>query len=457
MGRTPGVGALAARHPHPRLPDLVQRVPGDLPPVGALADRLGGLAAARALSLCFMLAATCLLWGTTARLFGRRAAYFAAGLFAVLGPTLHLGAFATYDAMALFLLALAAWCASAARDKEDATGWMMACAGALALANATKYASALFDPIVLLMAVLSACPRPGGKVALRRGALLITCLAGSLALLLRLGGSWYIVGISQTTTQRPSGQDPIGKVLSESWQWTAVVAGAALVAVLLSLIKRNGRSVTWLIAVLAGSALLVPAEQARIQTTVSLGKHVDFGAWFACIAAGYALAGLAALPRPRIVQAAVAAVLGLALIPAAASGVLQARAQVKWPGATQLVRYLRPITSHGGHFLAETDDVPEYYLPGTSWRQWSNTFSITHENGDVAFVHGTIGPYQQAIRQHYFSVVILNFGETKSMDIQIAAALRQNPGYKLVKYVPYTGPVRGNYVIWRYEPGTGSP
>ena len=34
------------------------------------------------------------------------AAFFAAALFAVLGPTLHLGAFATYDAMALFLLAL---------------------------------------------------------------------------------------------------------------------------------------------------------------------------------------------------------------------------------------------------------------------------------------------------------------------------------------------------------------
>src|ERR1700689_1538 len=41
------------------------------PPVGALADSVGGLAAARILSLCFMLAVTTLLWATTSRLFGQ--------------------------------------------------------------------------------------------------------------------------------------------------------------------------------------------------------------------------------------------------------------------------------------------------------------------------------------------------------------------------------------------------
>ena len=79
------------------------------PPLGALADSVGGLAGARLLSLCFMLAATAALWGTTSRLYGKRAAFFAAGLWAVLGPTLHLGAFATYDAMSLCLLAVACW------------------------------------------------------------------------------------------------------------------------------------------------------------------------------------------------------------------------------------------------------------------------------------------------------------------------------------------------------------
>ena len=94
------------------------------PPLGALADSVGGLAGARLLSLAFMLGTTVLLWGVTSRLFGRRAAFFAAALFAVAGPTLHLGAFATYDAMSLFLLALAAWLVvGAPNSRRRLAGW----------------------------------------------------------------------------------------------------------------------------------------------------------------------------------------------------------------------------------------------------------------------------------------------------------------------------------------------
>jgi hypothetical protein len=75
------------------------------PPIGAIADSLGGLAAARLLSLIVMLGVTSFAWGTANRLLGdRRVSFFAAALFAVLAPTLHLGSFATYDAPALLLL-----------------------------------------------------------------------------------------------------------------------------------------------------------------------------------------------------------------------------------------------------------------------------------------------------------------------------------------------------------------
>src|ERR1700691_5692241 len=42
------------------------------PPIAAVADRLGGLTAARLLSLIFMLAVTFLVWGTANRLFADR-------------------------------------------------------------------------------------------------------------------------------------------------------------------------------------------------------------------------------------------------------------------------------------------------------------------------------------------------------------------------------------------------
>jgi hypothetical protein len=62
------------------------------PPLGALADTYGGLAAARLLSLGFMLGATSLLYHVTHRIFGSRSAFFSAALFAGLGVTQFLGA-----------------------------------------------------------------------------------------------------------------------------------------------------------------------------------------------------------------------------------------------------------------------------------------------------------------------------------------------------------------------------
>src|SRR5580658_4353532 len=88
--------------PLPQFPAYFSGAPVLYPPLGALADSVAGLTGARVLSLVFMLGATVTLWATTGRLFGRRAAFFAAALFAALGPTLHLGAIATYDARSIF-------------------------------------------------------------------------------------------------------------------------------------------------------------------------------------------------------------------------------------------------------------------------------------------------------------------------------------------------------------------
>ena len=175
------------------------------PPIGALADSLGGLTAARLLSLAFMLGATALLWSAASRLYGSRAAFFAAALFAVCGPTLHLGSFATYDAMAVFLIALAAWCVIGAGDSGDATGRMVAAGAVLALANAAAYSSVLFDPIVILLALLTAFPKPGGKVAARRIAILLVVLVTLLLVGLLIGGSSYVGGFERTTLMRVPG------------------------------------------------------------------------------------------------------------------------------------------------------------------------------------------------------------------------------------------------------------
>ena len=398
------------------------------PPVGAIADSLGGLAAARLLSLLFMLGVTSFVWGTTIRLLAdQRAAFFAAALFAALAPTLHLGSYATYDAPALLLLAAATWCASRARGSEKATRRMVAAGILLALANATKYATALYDPTVLCLIVLSSWAEAGRREAVRRAAVLAGSAATVLGALLFLGGPGYLAGIRVTTTGRAHGTATASLVFADAWSWTAVALIPAVAAVVLCVARRRW-SQALLLAVLGLSALLAPADQARIQTTTSLNKHVDFGAWFAVIAAGYLLS---ILSRRRVVLAASLA----ALVPVAAMGTAQARAMIDWPDEAGLVKVVRPLTAHGGHFLVETNDVLQYYLPDTTWRQWSST-------ADKSLAY-----YQRAIARHYFSVVVLNFNQTPAADDAISFALSTTSGYRLAAKLRSGNTV---FYVWDY-------
>jgi hypothetical protein len=386
------------------------------PPIGAIADSLGGLAAARLLSLIFMLGVTSLVWGTANRLLGdRRVSFFAAALFTALAPTLHLGSFATYDAPALLFLAMATWFAAGARTGQHATRRIIAAGILLALANAAKYATVLYDPTVLCVTIASSWPDAGWKVALRRAAFLVGIAAAVLAALLALGGPGYLTGIRVTTTGRAHGTAAASLVFADAWSWTAVVLVPAVIAAVACAVRWHWPQAL-LLAVLALSALLAPADQARIQTATSLNKHVDFGAWFAAIAAGYLLSSLS---RRRVVLVLLLA----ALIPVTSVGTAQADAMIDWPDVTGLVKVVRPMTDHGGHFLVETTDVLLYYLPGTTWRQWSNT-----QDDDLEY-------YQQALARHYFSVVILSFNQTPSADYAIALDLATAGGYQLAAKV----------------------
>jgi hypothetical protein len=440
--------------PIPPFPTFFSGAPVVYPPIAALADSIGGLSGARILSLCFMLGATCLLWGTTSRLYGRRAAFFAAGVWSVLGPTLHLSAFATFDAMSLFLVALAAWLATGARTREDSTGWILGATAALALANAAKYASAIFDPAVLGMACFCAFPRPGGKVAIRRAALMVTCLTGVLAVLVKLAGLYYAVGIRETTLTRLEGSNTIGQVLGESWGWVGIALVLAFTGAALGMATESSWGQKLLLVMLAGTGLLAPIQQAHIHTTTSLDKHVDFGAWFAMIAGGYAVDRLLKFIRPHAVRAAAAAGCVIALIVPAAIGLSQAKVLFDWPDTSKFLTDLAPyVDNTSGHILVETPSIPEYYLPaGSQWWRWSSTWNIREPDRKSVGSQGVGRPgswgiYQHYIAEHYFSVIALNDNATRELDEQIAAELTSMPKvYRLARQFEY-GNI-GVYRIW---------
>ncbi len=431
------------------------------PPLAALADSVGGLAAARLLSLLFMLGATALLWAVAGRLFGRRAAFFSCALFALSGPALHLGSFATYDAMSVFLLALASWLVVSAPEASEAAGRMALAGVVLALANATAYSCTLFDPVVILLALLTAWPA-GARLAIRRVGALVTVTAALLIAAILLGGTSYTSGIRQTTLERAAGSAPVTSVLSNTWTWTGVILVLAAGAIIASAVTRGGARQTWLLAILAAAALAGPLEQANLHTLDALNKHIGLGLWFAAIAAGYTVATfIAAAPDGRSRAYTTGACVAALTFPISL-GITQSYAfDTSWPDSASFTAIFRPLTTRiSGPLLVEDPSIAEYYLPeGHNWQRWSSTRNIVLPTGaNIAHPSRTAGvtgdgnaaAFARYISRHYFALVALNYADTITLDHTIKADLTR-AGYRVLQVVPY-GINHGTYIIYGYEP-----
>ncbi len=428
----------------PDFPSYFSGSPAIYPPIGALADSIGGLTAARALSLCFMLGVTGLLWSTAGRLYGQRAALLAAALFATLAGTQFLGAFATFDAMALFLLALATWLGIRSADCQFPARFALLITGGvtMAVADAAKYATALFTPVVVVVVASAVWRLRGVRAGLAAalavaGSWLVLVTAGVLA-----GGRDYWQGVTTSTLHRPQSDVTVTTVLQHAYVWTSLIAVLAVLGAVLA--ARSEARGKLLPAFLAAAAFLAPAEQARLHTTVSLQKHVVFGAWFAAIAAGYAMARMSRVDPGRGWAAVMA-------LPIAASTLFGSMGQAAalyhvWPNSAALVRMLRSaVHSHPGNYLAEDYDVEAYYLRAdVPWQMWSSTYYFRYP--------GTLPgapSFEAAISRHYFSLVIMDFGDTAAADREITADMRRSGGY-------YVMARAGRFTVWALrEPAPG--
>jgi hypothetical protein len=461
---------------HAAMPNVASFMSGSpvvYPPLAALADDIGGLAGARILSLAFMLVATTALHGVTRRLLASRpAAFFAAALFAWLGTAQFLGAFATYDAMALMLLALATWLGVRAVELDDA-GWRytLVCSAGLcmAVADAAKYAAALFNPVVIVVVALVAWRADGRKAALdTAGAILLTA-ALPLTIGYDLGGSQYAQGISTTTLERAASTATVKQVLDLSAHTTGVIAVLAVLGGLLITVRRPGWITVLLTWTLVGAEFLAPAEQARIHTLTSLFKHVTYGAWFACVIGGYLLAELPALLArlsrtsrapgagfwPRWALMVGTATGAVAVLAAGVFGMTVANAQYStWPDSRTMIADLSKLVRPTGIYLVEDPNVVTYYLRK----------QVPFENVDDTYVFYYTDPqthqrlmndpaYADAIRRGYFAGIVLAFGDTFATDQVIVNDIDQDHTYRLVDIVPYRdsyGP--SQYMIWLRAP-----
>ena len=83
----------------------------------------------------------------------------------------------------------------------------------LALANATKYATAVLDPAVVALAAITVVKRRGLKPGLVRGGYLAAGTLGLVSALLALGGPDYLSGVLSTTLSRAHGSKPASLIL----------------------------------------------------------------------------------------------------------------------------------------------------------------------------------------------------------------------------------------------------
>jgi 4-amino-4-deoxy-L-arabinose transferase-like glycosyltransferase len=437
-------------HGTPLPQDSLSGAPILYPPLGALADSAGGLAGARLLSLVFMLGATALLYWTASRLFGRSAGLIAAAIFVAMGPTTDMSAWATYDPMAIFVMALSAWLAVRAARSRASEVWIILAAAVMVLGDATKWAGALWNPVIVALVVLTA---PGSwPLALSRGARLVSyAVAIATPALFLLGGKFYLYQVTTSTTQRTAGGNAPLAVLWNAAPLLAIVLVLALLAVLLSWREHGGRR-TVLCAALCLAVLLAPIVQAHDHTTVSMYKHVVFGAWFAAAPAGYALSKAQVVNAAKGWRVGLAAVIFTCLVGyGQASGLFGF-----WPNTTPLMAAVKRYLPARGTSLMQNGDqmVAYYYLfhDDTQATQPRILTSYAIPAADISVM----------IRNHDLSMIETDTGTgippgSLQQSVVASPVVMRQAGYRRVAHIRWRDPngAVGWFTVWALGRGAG--
>ena len=455
------------------------------PPLGAVADSLGGLAGARILSVAFMVGATILLYLTASSLLGRTEAIIATALWAATEPVYRL-TFATYDPMSVFLVALSAWLAVEAGCRRR-RGPLVASAAALALANATAYPSLVIDPVVIAFAFFALLPWIGARRAGYWAAWFTAAWLALFSLLITLSGTWAGIGFTVLNRKVNDYQLPL-LVLGDIARYSGFIIVTGLIGAAIAM-RAEQHWLRGLLVVLGATSLLVPVAQFYFQTAWALEKHLAFGIWLASMAAGYGclMAGRwiarGVSARPSLVASAGVMVLSSVL---AADWLLASASLHEWPNATSFVAAFRPAVArtNGLIFASSQKRVAQYYaeqgskwwlwqarglllnperVPRSDWRSYYATHVAAGRYDLIALFYAAprSGPGLSAAtapgslgRAVYSELLSLKSLKPAEPGVPaLTRALGRDRSYRLVAVGPYDGSdANGIYAIWQRTP-----
>jgi Dolichyl-phosphate-mannose-protein mannosyltransferase len=418
------------------------------PPLAAAADSAGGLAAARALSLIIMLATSAVVYLIGSRAFGRVAGVLGALVFAVCGLVVHYGAFATFGPPSLFLLVTATW--AALRIRGGSPAWLPACAVLLTAANATKYATLAWDPVVVAIIVLHGWDRARWQAIGRAASVAATVAVLDLGFVM-FGGSAYARGIVVTTLFRSihwGAPSSAASVLARAFTLTGTLLLPAMAGVIMSILTRKPPTMIIFLGLLVLAAILAPIEQARIHQLGSLDKNMAYGLPFAAIAAGYALSAGSHWLAQRHARGGVVAAAGVIVVVLAV--MLSGRfAKVQFRGqgiavAARVVAAIKHSYRPGTLVLSDgASRVEQYYLPAIPPSAWVRGYTHTAQQRTRL---------ADQIRSCLVSVVVLQMsGHTYHQpdDPAIVGLLDRADSYQLATVARY-GEFRTD--VWELKP-----
>jgi 4-amino-4-deoxy-L-arabinose transferase-like glycosyltransferase len=430
------------------------------PVIGGFFDMVGGLELARAFSLGCMLGVTAIVYSVTGRFFDRRAAIFASAAYASAGVVLFLGRLATFDALCLFLIALATYCS--VHSGMSKRPWVTLAIGpVLVTAILAKYAALLWVVPVFAMLACVGIAFAGWWRALARLALALASFALSLAVAYKIMDKAALGAISGSTTNR----EVILKtsrlaLFAHVLQIGGVIFLLAVLGLLLTL------RLQWRYRVLAvllfGSSWLAPAYHIYMQETVSLDKHVGYALFFAAPLAGYALAWLSGYEREPITGSYRGYwLVGLAVVIAIFTlGLGQARTFYGWANTSALSTALHTQLRDGsGRILTEDIEAARFdAMDVTEPWQWNGVrfdyyVDAAHHAylGDPAIAH--------AIKDRYYDWIELSYVYLPPEADFTTAQMVATRNYDLVAVILFSNSFgKGHFYLFRLalSPGHGN-
>ena len=450
-------------------------------PLAAMADYVGGIAAVRLMSVCFMLTATWLLFRTSRLLIGYVGAVCSAGLFAGLGMTQVVGRNTIYDALAFTVMALAGYVA--ARSREGEAKWLLLLPLVLFAAYFTKYMTILFDPVAIAVASLGVGTwRDSARRFFALG-LATTC---ALVVGVFLAGRAYLQGMVFTVFSRQSGANHLlgaervsdQFIVTHAWSWMGALVLLSVLAVGAAVFRN--RQLAPVLAFCAFAGLLVSLEALHLHSNESMRRHDVLGAWFAAIPAGYLMGIPAQIARSLGWKRVLAGAAFAALVPVWAIYSQPASTFTHQSGydtgnagdPAPLSAYLKPYLLPGREYLlsgldnfatiyythnvdrlpwyeyATDDNYIKYPIPGRGG-DWSGQVlgrTCYVPKPGCVYLEGPAG-YRAAIKAHAFALIELSREGHRyppiGTDPVIDYALRHTQGYIRILQ-------RGHFSVWIY-------